>query len=113
MSTRAKWSSYWREICAPKLLAKKNQLGRVVPERDIAAFVEAATGKPSGRALVGHWLRGDREPFISQFFALCQKLELEPFEVLRQQPAGERQPLARIHERARPARQDNLNKRRG
>ena len=54
-----------------------------MPEREIAAAVESATGKPSGRGLVSLWLLGTREPFISQFFALCEKLGLRPSEVLR------------------------------
>jgi hypothetical protein len=77
------WGDYWREVCAPKLLRRKEELGRKMPEREIAAAVEAATGKPSARGLVWMWLHGEREPFISQFFALCEKLGLDPHQVLR------------------------------
>jgi hypothetical protein len=90
---RGDWGDYWRRVCAPKLLAKKKELGRAVPEREIALYVERTTGKPSERSLVWMWLHGEREPFISQFFALCSKLEIDPIEVLappmaKQPPAG-------------------------
>lgn len=76
------WGEYWAKVCAPKLKARKRELGRKVPERQIAAAVEAATGKPSGRVLVAMWLRGEREPFISQFFALCKEMDMDPIQVL-------------------------------
>lgn len=83
VSGMTKWGDYWKTVCAPKLKAKKAELGRGVPEREIAAAVEAATGKPSERSLVNMWLHGEREPFISQFFALCEKLGADPAEVLK------------------------------
>lgn len=83
----AEWRVYWGEVCAPKLLARKEKIGRKLPEREIASYVEEKTGKPSGRALVWRWLHGQREPFISQFFALCEKLELDPGEVLNRSRA--------------------------
>lgn len=64
------------------MLARKRELGRKVPEREIAAYVATQTGKPSERALVGMWLHGEREPFVSQFLALCVKLQINPNEVL-------------------------------
>ena len=79
---RKDWTNYWRDVCAPKLKARKATLGRKVPEREIAAAVEAATGKSSQRGLVSLWLLGEREPYISQFFALCIKLGMDPMEVL-------------------------------
>lgn len=95
------WGDYWRRVCAPKLLARKEELGREMPEREIAAAVETATGKPSGRGLVWSWLHGEREPFISQFFALCDKLGLEPTDVLREEPPPRppRAVLGRVNER--------------
>lgn len=77
-----KWGNYWRDVCAPRLLAKKRELGRGMPEREIAAAVEAATGKPSERSLVWMWLHGEREPFVSQFFALCDKMGVPPNQLL-------------------------------
>lgn len=99
------WGTYWREVCAPKMLARKKELGRAVSEREIAAAVETATGKPSERALVWMWLHGEREPFIGQFFALCEKMGLAPFEVL-EPPRGVRQrtPLRQINEKSPPQR---------
>lgn len=91
------WGDYWRDVCAPKLKAKKDELGRAMPEREIAAYVETATGKRSTRALVSLWLLGEREPYISQFFALCQKLGVEPDDILMsdQRNVRERTPLKR------------------
>lgn len=89
------WTNYWRDVCAPKLMAKKKELGRKVPEREIAAYVATHSGKRSDRSLVGMWLHGEREPFISQFYALCEKLSLDPEEVLRH-PVKERIPLRRV-----------------
>ena len=84
MKDRKDRRGYWAEVCAPKLRAQKATLGgRKLPEREIASYVEAHSGKRTGRALVQTWLTGRREPYISQFFALCDKLELEPEEVLR------------------------------
>lgn len=90
-----KWGSHWRLVCAPKLLERKEKLGRAVPEVEIAAFVESETGKPSGRALVWRWLHGEREPFVSQFLALCQKLGVEPNSILDGKATAEikREPL--------------------
>lgn len=85
-SVRKTWATYWREVCAPKLKARKDELGRAVPEREIAAAVEAASGKSSERALVSLWLLGEREPYISQFFALCSKLGMDPADVLEERP---------------------------
>lgn len=111
-----KWGNYWRDVCAPKLLARKKELGRKVPERDIATAVETATGKPSERSLVWMWLHGEREPFVSQFFALCEKLDLEPAAVLipsdRADAVRHRTPLRRVNERAAPQ-QRRRNRRSG
>jgi hypothetical protein len=79
------WGDYWRKVCAPKLKRRKGELGRGLPEHEIAAYVEAKTGKRSERGLVSLWLLGKREPYISQFFALCEKLEMDPFEILSQE----------------------------
>lgn len=85
---KPKASDYWRVVCAPRIRARKQELGgRSLPDSEIAAAVEAATGKPSDRALVNHWLLGRREPYISQFYALCEKLAVDPLEILREMPA--------------------------
>ena len=96
-----RWGDYWKRNCAPKMMARKKELGRGVSEREIAAYVEEQTGKPSERALIGHWLHGRREPFFSQFLALCEKLEMDPHEVLRgKQEQRTRIPLAATQEMA-------------
>lgn len=77
-----KASEYWREVCAPAIRRRKKDLGRGVPEREIAAYVEAESGKLTSRGLVSLFVSGKREPYISQFIALCSKLDLDPVEIL-------------------------------
>ena len=72
----------WRDVLAPQLKARKDELGRKVPERQIAYEVAQATGQESSRSLLAMWLRGEREPTVSQFVALCRRLMLDPVEVL-------------------------------
>lgn len=81
-SVGTKPSAYWRQLCAPILKRRKDVLGRKVPEREIAAYVEAESGKDTSRGAVNLFLLGEREPYISQFIALCTKLELSPLDVL-------------------------------
>lgn len=88
--------NYWRDVCAPRLRARKLELGREVPEREIAAFVHRRSGKATKRSLVAMWLRGEREPYISQFLALCEKLSLDPFAVLREEKRAKRVPLGLV-----------------
>lgn len=90
------WRTYWRDVCAPKLKSKKDELGREMPERAIAAAVEAASGKNTSRGLVSLWLLGEREPYISQFYALCDKLGCDPVDVLRKEKVKEHIPLRRV-----------------
>lgn len=73
---------YWRNVCAPVVRSKKKEIGRAVTNTDIAAAVERATGKDTSRQLVEHWFRGLREPYMSQFVALCDRLGIEPVAVL-------------------------------
>jgi hypothetical protein len=77
-----KASDYWREVCAPILKRRKDSLGRKVPERLIAAAVEEQSGKNTTRGALNLFLLGEREPYISQFIALCNKLGLTPLDVL-------------------------------
>ena len=72
----------WREVLAPRLKARKAELGRSVSETAIARDVETATGQDSSRSLVAMWFRGEREPTVTQFVALCMRLMLDPVEVL-------------------------------
>lgn len=77
---------YWKQVCAPIVRGKKDKIGRSLTNTDIALAVERATGKDTSRQLVEHWFRGIREPYMSQFIALCARLEVDPLEVLK--PAG-------------------------
>lgn len=82
---------YWRLVCAPKLREQKeSRWGREMPAWDIADAVSKASGKPIDRAAVGHWLTGIREPYFSQFIALCTKLEIDPVEVMTPATAQKR-----------------------
>lgn len=73
---------YWRNVCAPVVRSKKAEIGRKLTNTDIAAAVEHASGKDTSRQLVEHWFKGFREPYLSQFVALCERLEIEPVTVL-------------------------------
>lgn len=72
----------WRERLAPVLKRQKDTLGRAVSERQIAHEVALATGQDSSRSLLSMWLRGELEPTVSQFVALCRRLMLDPVEIL-------------------------------
>lgn len=77
-----RFDKYWSDVCAPVLKARKRALGRKVPEKEIAAAVEDSTKKRSTRGLVNAWLSGKREPYISQFLALCDKMGADEIAVL-------------------------------
>lgn len=91
-------SDYWRKVCAPKVRARKEEIGRALTNTEIGAYVEAATGKPSGRALVESWFKGEREPFVSQLLALCERLELDPFTVLASPSTQKARTVVRVQE---------------
>lgn len=88
-----KAADYWKSVGAPKIRARKEALGRSVSNTAIAAKVEEASGKSTSRQLVEEFMKGEREPYISQLVALCAFLELEIEEVLT--PAVERTPALR------------------
>lgn len=96
------WEGYWREVCAPRLREQKKALedaGQTITQEELASFVEANTRKRSTRALAGHWISGTREPYISQFIALCTKLRIDPMTVLSAAPTAQRQPAIRGDEK--------------
>lgn len=74
---------YWKQVCAPVVRGKKAKFGRSLSNTAIAASIERATGKDTSRQLVEHWFRGIREPYMSQFIAMCDRLEIDPIEVLK------------------------------
>lgn len=72
---------YWRLTCAPVLQRQRVALkavGQWRSQADMAAEIQEVTGKASERALVGHWITGEREPYISQMIALCNIVRLDP-----------------------------------
>jgi hypothetical protein len=75
--------SYWRDVGAPKVAARKASIGRRLSNTTIAAFVEFRSQKNTSRVLVESWFKGTREPYISQLVALCEILELDPASVFR------------------------------
>lgn len=77
-----KAADYWREIGAPKIRARKDALGRSVSNSSIAAAVEEASGKNTSRQLVEEWMKGEREPYVSQLAALCTVLDIGMEEIL-------------------------------
>lgn len=82
---------YWKRICAPFLKGKKDKIGRSLTQADMAEAIEKESGKDTARALVGHWLKGIREPYISQFVALCRQLGVEPEEAIKGDLESERE----------------------
>lgn len=76
------WRGFWVKKIAPRLKARKDELGRNHPERTIAFDVQMATGQESSRSLLAMWFRGEREPTLSQFMALCDRMGLDPLEVI-------------------------------
>lgn len=88
-------SDYWRKKCAPILRARKQELGLKMTEREIAAAVEAESGKDTGRVLVHRWLDGSREPYVSQLVALCKKMGVSLTEVLHGASTQVSEPLFR------------------
>lgn len=102
-----KSGDYWREVCAPKLRGRKREIGREMTNTEIAAAVEARSGKSTTRQLVEHFFNGRREPYISQFFALCEVMRVEPIGVLTRSSIStqalhaRRQPAVRVQENVR------------
>ena len=76
------WRDFYRKQIAPRLKARKDDMGRGESERAIAFDVQMATGQVSSRSLLAMWLRAEREPTISQFMALCDRMEVDPVEIL-------------------------------
>ena len=89
-----KASDYWREVGAPKLRARKAEIGRTVTNTQIAAAVEEKSGKATTRQLFEMFLRGTREPYISQLVAICDKMDLDLATVIGA-PTAIRQPAFR------------------
>jgi len=100
------WEAYWRKVVAPQLRAKKNEIGRGVPGRRIAFELQQETGQVSSPSLFRMWLKGDREPTVTQFLALCEKLDLPWAGVLKPvMKVSHRAPLRRTTEKSVTPRQ--------
>jgi hypothetical protein len=91
---------YWRKVCAPRIRERKAEIGRSPTNTEIGAYVERETGKRTSRQLVEAWFAGDREPYVSQLFALCKRLEMDPLSVLVAPQKAIREPLSRIRDGA-------------
>lgn len=72
------------QLVAAKERAKDRE--QIVGDADLAALVteklESAGMKKVDRGAVNHWLKGRRQPNVSQFIALCQALKVDPADVL-------------------------------
>jgi hypothetical protein len=91
------WQTYWRDVVAPKLKARKAELGRAVSEQSIAYDVAQATGQDSSRSLLAMWLHGAREPTVSQFMALCERMGISGIDMLQSSiTVRQRTPLKQI-----------------
>lgn len=49
---------------------------------EIAAEVEAKSGKATTRQLLEMFFRGEREPYISQLVALCSALDMDMMKLI-------------------------------
>ena len=102
------WRDYWRVVCAPKIRARRDgmkEAGDKTNNTEIAAAIEEASGKNTTRQLFEAWMKEDeesgREPYISQFLAMCEKIGMVPEEVLEPPPPRrDKVPLGRVNEAA-------------
>ena len=91
---------YWKLVAAPKIRARKRVLGRARSNASLAEAIELASGKRTGRGLFEHFMRGTREPYISQVVAMCSVMEVPLQEILQPAiPTIAKQPLIRVRER--------------
>lgn len=74
-------ADYWRTICARALKEARAAVDQT--DEEIARYVQAVSGKRTSRPQLNLILSGKREPYISQFIALCSILKLSPGGVLR------------------------------
>jgi DNA-binding transcriptional regulator YdaS (Cro superfamily) len=78
------YTSWIGKISAAKEAAKA--AGLIAGDIDISTIVsekiKAAGLKPVDRGAVNHWLKGRRQPNVTQFVALCEALRVSPAEVL-------------------------------
>jgi hypothetical protein len=84
---------YWARIGAPKIRLRKRELGRAVSNTTIASAVESQSGKATSRQLVEEWMKGNREPYVSQLVALCDQMKISLTEVLQPAATVREQPL--------------------
>lgn len=75
-------SDYWRRVCAPEVRARKREIGRSMTNTEIAAEVEAKSGKATTRQLLEMFFRGEREPYISQLVALCGAMDMDMMKLI-------------------------------
>jgi transcriptional regulator with XRE-family HTH domain len=77
----------------PKIYAAKESAkaaGEITGDTDLSATVseklQQAGMKKVDRGAVNHWLKGARQPNVSQFIALCDALKVSPATILSDDP---------------------------
>jgi hypothetical protein len=77
-----------RKLVAAKEAAKEaaKATGQIVSDVTLSVIISekllAAGLQPVERGAVNHWLKGRRQPNVSQFIALCETLSVSPGEIL-------------------------------
>ncbi len=92
-----KAADYWREVGAPKLRARKAEIGRSMTNTDIADVVEGMSGKRTTRPLLEAFFKGEREPYISQLVAICDVMKMDLMSLVAP-PTAMRRPAFRVQE---------------
>jgi len=66
--------------------ARAKESGQIIGDADLAEVIteklESAGMKSVDRGAVNHWLKGRRQPNVSQFIALCDALKIAPADVI-------------------------------
>lgn len=66
--------------------------GNIDGDADLSSIIseklESANMKKVDRGAVNHWLKGRRQPNVSQFIALCDALSITPADALSTTPAN-------------------------
>ena len=101
-------SDYWRSVGAPKVRARKLEIGRGMTNESIAEQIEIRSGKRTTRKAFENFMNGIREPYVSQLVALCSILELDVREFFASSDVPKRQPLAHRNQSRKPDRRQKV-----
>lgn len=90
-------AEYWKTYGAPKVRARKAEIGRELTNEAIAEAIERLSGKRTTRKAFENFMNGIREPYVSQLMALCSIMELRAEEFFQAAAVVKREPL--VHRR--------------